>query len=269
MSSDVQLPDKVAAITGGSSGFGRAIATHFARHGARIVVGDLREQTAPGNFNERPELTTCELIAAAGGIAIYRRCDVRSREDVSALVAAATESFGRLDIMVNNAGIWRGGAPFERLSEDDLDACYEVIVKGSWFGSQEAMKAFIKQGDGGNIINIVSTASLRGHAGQAPYNIAKAAQANLTRCVAIEAAPHRVRVNGICPTFMKTAMSRPGYEAREFDEDVRRAIPAGRWGEADDVAQLALFLASGSSEFVHGALIPLEGGETLAALRSA
>ena len=265
---DRRLDGQVAIVTGGSSGFGRAIAVAFARHGARVVIGDIGEAPAAGNFDERPELSTTELIADFGAEGAFVRCDVTSEREVSALVAAAAERFGRLDIMVNNAGVWRGG-PFLEISEADLDACLGVILKGSWFGSQAAMRRFIAQGGGGQIINIVSTAGLRGHAGQACYNVAKAAQANLTRCVALEGAPHRIRANGICPTFMKTAMSRAGYESPDFRERAASSIPVGRWGEAADVAALALFLASPEGSFIDGALIPLDGGETLGSLRQA
>ena len=273
MSDFGRLDGKVAAITGGSSGFGRAIAVAFARAGAKIVIGDLTEHTAPGNFDERPELATAALIAEGGGEALFAKCDVSREADVTALVRAAAERFGRLDVMINNAGVWRGG-PFVDITEADLDACLNVIVKGSWFGSQAAMRQFIAQqgdgrGRGGAIINIVSTAGLRGHRGQACYNVAKGAQANLTRVVALEGAEYGVRCNGICPTFMKTAMSRGGYETPEFRARAAASIPAGRWGEVADVANAALFLASNAAEFLDGALLPVDGGETLGAWRQA
>ena len=263
-----RLGGKVAVITGGSTGFGRAIAVAYAREGANIVVGDVEERPAPGNFDERPELTTAALIEEAGGEAMFHRCDVTRSSEVDALVEAAAARFGRLDVMVNNAGVWRGG-PFLEIGEADLDACWSVIVKGSWFGAQAAMRRFIAQGGGGHIINIVSTAGLKGHAGQACYNVAKAAQANLTRCLALEGATHAIRANVICPTFMRTAMSRPGYDSEAFRDVATRSIPVGRWGEAADVAACAVFLASDEAAFLDGALIPLDGGETLGAARSA
>ena len=124
---DRRLDGQVAIVTGGSSGFGRAIAVAFARHGARVVIGDIGEAPAAGNFDERPELSTTELIADFGAEGAFVRCDVTSEREVSALVAAAAERFGRLDIMVNNAGVWRGG-PFLEISEADLDACLGVIL---------------------------------------------------------------------------------------------------------------------------------------------
>lgn len=266
---DGLLDGKVAVVTGASTGFGRGIAVQFARQGAKVVVGDLREEPRPGNFDEEPELTTVQLIETAGGEAVFKACDVSRQADVAALVAAATERFGRLDVMVNNAGVWRGGRRMHEMTEEDLDACWSVLVKGSWFGAQEAVKAFLAQGGGGSIINIVSTAGIRGHAGQSAYNIAKGAQANLTRVLGLEYGADNIRANGICPSFAKTAMSRGGFERDDNDAMVRRVIPQGRWGEVADVAGLALFLASDAAGHLNGALIPIDGGETLGSMRSA
>lgn len=256
-----ELTGKVAVVTGASSGLGRGIAVGFARAGAKVVIGDLVETSAPGGFDERPELTTAELIASFGGEAAFQPCDVSKVVQVSRLVETAVERFGHLDIFVNNAGVYRGGAFLEQ-SEADLDACLDVIVKGTWFGAQAAIQRFLAQGGGGNLINIVSTAGLRGHVGQAAYNTAKGAQAMLTRSLALEYAAHALRVNGVCPTYMRTAMSRSGVES-PFSDYVRRVVPLGRWGEISDVVELTLFLASDASSFIHGALIPLDGGETL------
>ncbi len=266
---DLSLKGKVAVITGASTGLGRAIAVLFARQGAKIVVGDVREETAPGNFDEEPLLTTAQLIEHGQGQAVFQACDVSQQAQMAALVQAARTSFGRLDIMVNNAGVWRGGRRMHEMTEDELDSCWHVVVKGSWFGAQEAVKAFLAQGGGGSIINIVSTAGLRGHAYQAAYNIAKGAQANLTRVLGLEYGADGIRSNGICPSFAKTAMSRHGFDSENAQEMVRRLIPQGRWGEAADVANLALYLASDAGSHMNGALIPVDGGETLGAMRSA
>jgi NAD(P)-dependent dehydrogenase (short-subunit alcohol dehydrogenase family) len=262
------LSGKVAVVTGASSGFGRGIAVAFARAGMKVVIGDVTASTAPGNFDEAPELTTEALIARDGGEAAFVSCDVARAADAAALVEAAVNRFGRLDVAVNNAGVWRGGA-FHTLSEADFDACWSVIAKGGFLVSQAAVRQFLAQGNGGNIINIVSTAGLRAHRGQTAYNMAKAAQANLTRCLALDYGEAGIRANGICPTFMKTAMSRGGFESAGFTDGVKRVIPLGRWGEIADVTDLALFLASDASAFINGALIPLDGGETLGAMRTA
>jgi NAD(P)-dependent dehydrogenase (short-subunit alcohol dehydrogenase family) len=256
------LDQKVAVVTAGSTGFGRAIAVAFARAGAKVVIGDLQEVPAAGSFDERADLYTVDLIASLGGEAAFLRCDVRRRADVRSLVNHAVQRFGRLDVLVNNAGVYRGGKLMHDMAEEDLDACLDVLVKGSWFGAQEAIRVFLDQGQGGNIINVVSTAGLRAHHRQAPYNMAKAAQANLTRCLAIDYAPHGIRANAICPTYARTAMSRGAVDDPDADAAIRAAIPLGRWGEAGDVANLACFLASDAASFITGALIPLDGGET-------
>jgi NAD(P)-dependent dehydrogenase (short-subunit alcohol dehydrogenase family) len=267
MDATYSLDGKVGIVTGGSSGFGRGVAVALARAGMKIVIGDLTENTAAGNFDEAPELSTVELIRRDGGEASFITCDVAKAADAGALIDHAVEAFGRLDLVVNNAGVWRGG-PFHEVPEAAFDACANVLVKGTWLVSQSAIRRFLAQG-GGNVINIVSTAGVRPHQGQPAYNVAKAAQANLTRCLALEYGHEGIRVNGICPTWMKTAMSRGGFENPAFTQVVERAVPLGRWGEVDDVAKLAVFLASDASAFINGALIPLDGGETLGALRFA
>jgi NAD(P)-dependent dehydrogenase (short-subunit alcohol dehydrogenase family) len=203
-----RLDDKVAVVTGASSGFGRAIARAFAGEGAKVVVSDIREQPLAGGFEDDLDTTTVQAIEADGGTAIYVNCDVTKPDQVRALIEATVNEFGRLDILMNNAGIYRGGKLMHEFSEEDLDACFTVNVKGTWFPSQEAIKQFLRQGDGGNIINLVSTAGLQGHPKQSVYNTSKGAQANLTRCLAIEYGHEGIRVNGICPTYAKTALTR-------------------------------------------------------------
>ena len=258
-----RLQDKVAVVTGASSGFGRAIAVAFAAEGARVVVGDLEAAPRQGGFEAMPERTTVEEIERAGGTAGFVRCDVTKPGDVAELVRQAVTTYGRLDVMVNNAGIYRGGKFAHEFTEEELDACWTVNVKGTWFGCQEAIRQFLRQGGGGNIINLVSTAGLQGHPKQSVYNISKGGQANLTRCMAIEYGHHGIRVNGICPTYAKTALTRALFDDRDFDEFFTQSIPLRRWGEVVDIANLAVFLASDESSYIHGDLIRIDGGETL------
>ena len=186
-----RLANRTAVVTGASSGFGRAIAVALAEQGAKVVVGDLQPEPSKGGFEAASDMTTVEEIEKAGGAAIFVRCDVTRKVDVVGLVQKAVETYGRLDIMVNNAGIYRGRKLAHEFSEEDLDACWTVNVKGTWFGCQEAVKQFLKQGSGGNIINLVSTAGLQGHPKQSVYNTSKGGHANLTRCMAIEYGPPR------------------------------------------------------------------------------
>lgn len=259
-----RFEDKVYVVTGASTGFGRGIAVALAREGACVVLADLTEQAAPGNYDERSDLATAELIEEVGGRAMFHRCDVSRASDIDAAVALAVDRYGRLDGFVNNAGIYRGGA-FHELAEADLEACFDVIVRGTWLGSQAAIRQFLRQGGGGAIVNIVSTAGLRGHANQAPYNAAKGAQANLTRALAVEYAKQDIRVNAVCPTYMKSAMSRVSVEDPAFDAVIASTIPKGRWGEIGDVSAAALFLLSSEAAYLAGVLLPVDGGETAGA----
>jgi NAD(P)-dependent dehydrogenase (short-subunit alcohol dehydrogenase family) len=257
------LIGKVVVVTGASTGFGRGIATRLAAEGALIVVGDIQEAASSSGFDEEPKLTTVQLIEKRGGKAIYQNCNVTRRDEVAALIAAGVDRFGRLDIMINNAGIYRGGKLVHEFDETDLDICYEVNVKGSFFGAQEAVKVFKRQGGRGNIINLVSTAGLQDHPRQSVYNISKGAAANLTRCLAIEYGQEKIRVNGICPTYAKTALTRAFADDMDFDKMFVESVPLKRWGEVQDIADLAVFLVSDRSSYIHGDLIRIDGGETL------
>jgi NAD(P)-dependent dehydrogenase (short-subunit alcohol dehydrogenase family) len=208
-------------------------------------------------------LSTTAAILEAGGKACYVACDVTRQDQVAGLVAEAVGQFGRIDVMVNNAGIYRGGKLAHEFTVEDLDACFDVNLRGTWYGCQEAIKQFLAQGDGGNIVNIVSTAGLQGHPKQSVYNISKGAAANLTRCLAIEYGQNGIRVNGVCPTYAKTALTRALFDDKDFDRAFTEAIPLKRWGEVEDIAQLTVFLASDASSYIHGDLVRIDGGETL------
>ncbi|ANX11661.1 oxidoreductase [Fictibacillus arsenicus] len=257
-----KLNGKVALVTGASSGFGRGISLALAEEGAKVIVADLKRNTNEGGFEDN-NISTDQVIIEMGGQAIFAECDVTKATEVKYAVQTAVEEFGRLDIIVNNAGIYRGGDYMHNLTEEDLDMCLNVNVKGSWNGCQHAITQFLKQGDGGKIINIVSTAGLGGYPSQAPYNMSKGAAANLTRTIAIEYGPHKITANGICPTYCKTSLTRPFFENEELRNNVESKIPLGRWGEVDDVAKLAVFLASEDSNYINGVMVPLDGGETL------
>lgn len=263
-----RLSNKVVVITGAASGFGRESALLFAQHGASVVVADIIEKPLAGGFEDDLETPTAEAISAKGGRAVFVRCDVTKKSDTDAAVASAVDNYGRLDVMFNNAGIYRGGNLMDQFSEADLDACFNVNVKGTFFGTQSAVEQFRKQGLGahnlrGNILNLVSTAGLQGHPMQSVYNISKGAQANLTRCAAIEYGQEGIRVNGICPTYAKTALTRELFNDMDFMKEFADSVPMKRWGEMEDVANLALFLASDESSYIHGDLVRIDGGETL------
>ena len=257
-----RLQDKVIVVTGASSGFGRGIARACAGEGAKIV-SDVHENPNTGGFEDDANLTTAQVIEKDGGQAVYVGADVTKSDEVANLIAETVRAFGRLDVLINNAGVYRAGKRLHEFTEEDLDFCFDVNAKGTFFGSQEAIKQFLSQGDGGVIINLVSTAGLQGHPNQSVYNISKGAQANLTRCLAIEYGKDGIRVNGICPTYAKTSLTRALFDDKDFDQVFTESIPLKRWGEVDDIANLAVFLASDESSYIHGDLIKVDGGETL------
>lgn len=258
-----RLQDKIMVVTGASSGFGRAIAKAYAAEGAKVVVSDVHENPNSGGFEDDAALTTVEAVEKLGGTATYVGCDVTKEDQVDNLVAETVRTFGRIDGIVNNAGIYRSGKRLHEFDAADLDVCYEVNVKGTFFGAKAAIRQMLEQGDGGVVVNLVSTAGLQGHPNQSVYNISKGAQANLTRCLAIEYGKDRIRVNGICPTYAKTSLTRALFDDKDFDQVFTESIPLKRWGEVEDVANLAVFLASDESSYIHGDLIKVDGGETL------
>ncbi len=258
-----RLQSKVAVVTGGASGIGRAVCIAFAREGAKVVVGDTNAGASTGGFDDHRESTTVEAIQRTGADALFVLCDVTDRLQVAALVRAAVDTYGRLDVIVNNAGVFRTGKLTHEFSEEDFDICWAVNVKGTLFGAQEAVKQFLAQGDGGCIVNVVSTSGLQGHPRQSAYNTSKGAQANLTRCLAIDYGSSGIRVNGICPTFVRTQMTRAFIDDSDRFEYIRESFPLKRWGETSDIANAAVFLASDDASFIHGDMLLVDGGETL------
>ncbi|MDI2030421.1 3-oxoacyl-ACP reductase FabG [Saccharopolyspora sp. TS4A08] len=238
------LSGRTAVITGAAQGIGLAIARRFASHGARIVIGDLAEDTARGAAESLP--------TEAFGI----RCDVTSSEDVSRLLDAATDRFGSLDIMVNNAGITRD-ATMRKMTEDQFDEVIRVHLRGCWNGTSQAA-GIMREAGGGSIINLSSISGKVGFIGQTNYSAAKAGIVGLTKAAAKEVASKNVRVNAIQPGFIETPMTEV---MPDHVKDQKLAeIPMGRTGTADEVADVATFLASDMSSYMTGAVLEVTGG---------
>jgi NAD(P)-dependent dehydrogenase (short-subunit alcohol dehydrogenase family) len=248
------LAGKNALVTGAGSGLGLAVAEGFAQFGAAVSVVDIDLEAAH---------EVADGIAAARGRAIALRCDVADHDQVVRAVAATIEAFGQIDVLVSNAGIG-DRAPAEEMTLEQWHRVVDINLSGAWYFDQAVGKHMIERGIGGSIINTSSVTSLVGiTTGNANYAATKGALNALTRTLAIEWAPHGIRVNAIAPTHVKTALI-----ARKMEEDPALAdyflgnIPLGRMGEPEDVVGAAIYLASDAGSLVSGHVLVVDGGHT-------
>jgi 3-oxoacyl-[acyl-carrier protein] reductase len=248
----MRLQGKIALVTGAGSGFGEGIATRFALEGARVLVNDVAREAG-----ER----VAAAIRKAGGEAHFAYGDVSSGPDVQGLLLAAKTHFGGLDIVVNNAGVSHRNQPLLEVSEADFDRVYAINVKSLFWTSQHMVPHFRERG-GGVFINIASTAGVRPRPGLVWYNGSKGAMITISKAMAVELAPDRIRVNVINPVAGETPLL-----ATFMGEDTpaRRAqfiasIPLGRFSQPRDIANAALYLASDEADFITGACLEVDGG---------
>ena len=248
------LTGRIAVITGGSSGNGRAIATGFAHHGARVIVADLTPDPREGG---PPVVDT--INDSHPGAARFIRCDVSAVADLQAAVALA-EDWGGIDIMVNNAGILMK-PPLLDATEEVFHRMIDVNVKSVLFGSQAAARAMIPRGRG-VILNMCSIAGLRGTAGFVHYNMTKGAVRLMSLALADELGPHGIRVNNVNPGIMRTQMNvvDDPVIGTTTGERYLDMIPARRWGEPSEVADACVFLASDMARYVMGTSLIVDGG---------
>ncbi|HAL49114.1 MAG: glucose 1-dehydrogenase [SAR202 cluster bacterium] len=254
----MRLADKVALITGGGSGIGRASAVRFAREGAKIAVSDMNRASAD---------ETARAVEAEGGEAAVVIGDVSNSSDAERMVQAAVEAFGKLNVLVNSAGVsGRNALPPEASSEDVWDKVLDVNLKGTYLVSWFAVPEMEKTG-GGSIINLASIMGLVGYpagfdGGFNPYNPSKGGVVQFTRNLAVASAPKNVRVNCICPGFVDTNLT----SMLKADDEVYRFLeerhPMGRFGKPEEIANVALYLASDESSFVTGTPLAVDGGYT-------
>ena len=243
------LHDRVALVTGASTGLGAAIAVALAEAGAQVAC----------HGNTRSPDATCEQIKNAGGAAQAISGDLSRAETARKLVEQTLERFGHLDILVNNAGTIRR-APAVEYSEEDWTAVLEVNLSSVFRLSQLAGRHMIESGRGGKIVNIASLLSFQGGITVPAYAASKGGVAQLTKALANEWAKHKINVNAIAPGYMRTTNTAALQADEVRNRQILERIPAGRWGEAEDVAGAAVFLSSAASDYVNGHVLVVDGG---------
>lgn len=245
---------KVALVTGGGTGIGRATAIAFAREGANVVIG---------NRNSDAGNAVVKLIKDAGGEASFLQTDVSSEDDIKALVDHAVATYGRLDGAFNNAGIGGAPGPLADQTVDNYDAVMNINVKGVWLSMKYEIQAMLKTG-GGAIVNNSSVGGLLGFAGIGIYSASKHAVMGLTKSAALEYSSQGVRVNAVNPAVIRTPMAEGLAKTHQIEPDGFAAMhPIGRIGEPEEVANVVLFLCSDKSSFVTGTGSCVDGGFTV------
>jgi len=244
----MNLKDKIAIVTGGSRGIGRAIALKLASLGAKVVVNY--------RVNAEAAQEVVEAIKAQGGEAIAVQADVRNADDAKRLVQTAQSTYGRLDILVNNAGIHRDNL-LVRMSEEDWDAVMDTNLRGTFNCTKAAMRPMMKQRYG-RIVNITSVSGLAGNPGQANYSAAKAGLVGFTKAVAKEVGPRKITVNAIAPGYITTDQT--AYLPEEWKAKAIEMTPLGRAGSPEDIANAVAFLVSDEAGFVTGVVLRVDGG---------
>jgi len=249
----MRLKDKVVIVTGAGSGFGAGIAKLFAAEGAKVIVNDINPAGGERVAGE---------IAGAGGRALFVKADVTRGADWANLVACALQAFGRLDAIVNNAGWTHRKKPYLEVTEAEFDKVYAVNVKSVYLSALHALPVFRRQG-AGCFVNIASTAGLRPRPGLAVYNSSKAAVILLSKSMAAEFGPDRIRVNCVNPVFSPDTSLSAEFAGGALTPEVRAAylgtIPLGRFPTPQDVANACLYLASDEASFVSGVCIEVDG----------
>lgn len=248
----MRLRDKIAIVTGAASGFGEGIAQRFAEEGAKVILADIND--------ENGEMVT----EGIGGDAVFCHADVTSGEDWTSLVKTATDRFGRLDIVVNNAGYTHLNQPMLEVDEAEFEKVYAINVKSLFLSAHAAVPVFRAQG-GGQFLNIASTAGVRPRPGLVWYNSSKSAAIGVTRSMAIELAAEQIRVNAINPVAGETPLLKRfmGEDTPEKRAMFKASIPIGRLSTAADIAGAAVYLCSDDAALVTGVCMEVDGGRCI------
>ena len=243
--------DKVAIVTGGSFGIGRATAVAFAERGAKVVIAD---------YIEDKDEETLKLIKTVGGECLFIRCDVSNNNDVMAMVDTTMATFGRLDYAFNNAGIEGTTGNVADCTEENWDKTISINLRGIWLCMKYEIPQMLKQGKGA-IVNCASVAGLIGFPGLPAYVASKHAVLGLTKTAALETAKQNIRINAVCPGVIHTAMiDRITGKDKEVEKQYIGMEPMGRMGDPKEVAEAVIWLCSDSASFVTGAALPVDGG---------
>jgi NAD(P)-dependent dehydrogenase (short-subunit alcohol dehydrogenase family) len=244
---------KVALITGGNSGIGRAAALAFAREGAAVAVAARRAEEGE---------SVAAQVRALGAEAIFIKTDVSNSSEVQAMVERTVDAFGAVDIAFNNAGRGGGGGDMHEVDESTYDAVMDVNVRGVWLCMQAEIRQMLTQGDGGEriIVNCASVAGLTGVRGGALYSATKHAVAGITASAALEYVRRGIRINSVCPGYVDTPMVRPSLDDPERGPQILRREPIGRVGEPAEIASAVLWLCSDGASFMVGHNMPVDGG---------
>jgi NAD(P)-dependent dehydrogenase (short-subunit alcohol dehydrogenase family) len=246
----MKIQNKTAIVTGASSGIGLAIAKLFLKEGAQVVFSDVNEQGSQ---------IVSELNS--GENAIFVKCDVSKSEEVNKLVETTIAKYGKLDIMVNNAGVGALGGALD-CTVEDWNKVININLSGVFYGISAAAKAMKAMNIKGSIINMTSILGLVAMPSTIAYSAAKGGVTNLTRGAALDLATSSIRVNAIAPGFIKTGMTRDVLDNQDFNSMVLNNTPLGYVGEPDDIANAALYLASEDSKYITGIILPVDGGWT-------
>jgi NAD(P)-dependent dehydrogenase (short-subunit alcohol dehydrogenase family) len=251
-----RLENKVAIVTGAGMGIGQAVALALAREGAKVAVADINDQAGS---------TTVSQIQAAGGEAFFQHADVGSTEDVRRLVEETVARFGRLDVLVNNAGVAVAGSVTE-ISEDDWNRLINIHLTGTWRGMKFAIPHMVR-GGGGSIVNMASVQAIMGIQGWSGYAAAKGGIVALTQQAAVDYGGRNIRVNAIAPGTIMTPMNEKIFEEAENPDELIGTWNSwhalGRFGQPEEVADLVVFLASDESSFITGDVIKIDGGMSI------